>query len=86
MPRMKSIKDVCIDAVLNTMTTSATKKAAASVAGLEGYDAVESPISIRMTTRAMAFYNALSAEMNIPRSTIMQALLEHLANTAIYED
>ena len=83
---MKSIKDVRIDAILNKLTISATRKAAANVAGLEGYDAVESPISIRMTTRAMVFYNALAAEMNVPRSTVMQALLEHLANTAIYED
>lgn len=55
---MKSTKDVMIDALLNKLTVSATKNAAASAAGLEVSNAVESAIIIQLTTRALAFYTA----------------------------
>jgi hypothetical protein len=81
----RSIREVRLDAVLNSLTTAALKKAAAVACDVDGFDAVEKPTSLRLTRRTLAFYEALASQLGISRNSIITMVLDHLMNTATPE-
>lgn len=75
--------EIRLDAVLNTLTTTAMKNAAIAVEMIDGGGAVSKPTSVRLTRRTLVFYDKLATDLGVSRNAVLQMVLEHLVNTVV---